>query len=123
MSVSFKTLGTAGEQAVIAWLRAQGFQIHHHSYRTRWAEIDIIAQKGNTVAFIEVKTRSHIYFHTSEIIVPGKQRRMIRAAQAYASKNQLYAVIIRFDIALVTWDNNKPIVTYIPNAFQPIQEV
>ncbi|MCH8158067.1 MAG: YraN family protein, partial [Nitrospinae bacterium] len=50
--------GKAGEKAAVAFLKKQGYRILKKNFRTAVGEIDIIAEQGRTVVFIEVKTRS-----------------------------------------------------------------
>jgi putative endonuclease len=118
-----KKRGLVGEQAAMTYLRSRGFTIKAHSFRVRYGEIDIIAQQGALLIFVEVKTRSTQAFLFSEIITPKKQERMVRAAQHYcvANKLSLDAHILRFDIALVACiDEVYSLDRYIENAFSAI---
>jgi putative endonuclease len=111
-----KQLGIIGEQYVADYLRHHGFIILEQNYRTRQGEIDLIAQKNNLIAFVEVKTRRQNYFNLSQVILPSKQRNIICTAENYLSKARLQDVILRFDVALITGENIECF-TYIPNAF------
>ena len=111
-----KRLGIIGEQCVADYLQQHGFTIIEQNYRTRQGEIDLIAQKDNLIAFVEVKTRSKQYFNLSQVILPAKQRSIIRTAQMYISRSQLRDTIFRFDVALLEGTDMSSI-TYIPNAF------
>ena len=110
-------LGAKGERAVSSWLEKQGFCILTHNYRVRSGEVDIIAQQGNVIAFIEVKTRKNNYFPMSLIVTPTKQQRVIRAARTFIASKNLLNHTFRFDVALVTWLYDQPSIEYIPNAF------
>lgn len=112
------TLGKKGEDLVALNLKQQGFSIRSQNYSCRAGEIDIIAEKGNIRAFVEVKLRSSHYFALSEVITPAKQRKIITTAQLYncqhcTSKEYIY----RFDVALVEHNGYDYDITYIPNAF------
>jgi len=112
-------LGFNGEQAVAAWLKKQGYVILTCNYRTRCGEVDVIAQRAETVCFVEVKTRKTKYFPISLAITTTKQKRIARAAKWYIAINNLNNHVLRFDIALVTWSAQEPAIEYIPNAFVP----
>ncbi len=55
-------IGKKGEDLAIEYLKHKGFTLRERNYRTRWGEIDIIAEKNNTIYFIEVKTRQNLTF-------------------------------------------------------------
>lgn len=116
-----KLLGEKGEQAVVAWLKKQKYSILAQNYRTKWGEIDVIATKGDVVAFIEVKTRKTKYFPLSLVVTPSKQLKLIKTAKIFASQHQIFNKVLRFDIATITINNstnNSYEIDYIPNAFQ-----
>jgi putative endonuclease len=113
-----KSLGDAGEAVVASWLKENGFKILAQNFACKCGEIDLIAQKEEVVAFVEVKTRINEYFPTSTVVNRTKQHKMIKTAERFALKFKLFEHVLRFDVATVTFDeNNKPQVTYIPNAF------
>lgn len=83
-----KNIGDQGEQIAVDYLLASGFEILHRNYRVGRLEIDIIAQKGDTLHFIEVKTRSFpsrtIREFTPEYAMsPAKKERIVRAAESF----------------------------------------
>jgi putative endonuclease len=51
-------IGRKGEDEAVKWLRNKGFRILDRNYLTKWGELDIVAQKGSSVVFVEVKTVS-----------------------------------------------------------------
>lgn len=112
-----KQLGDCGERIVEQWLTDNGFTILTKNFSCRCGEIDLIAHKGEVIAFVEVKTRMNEYFPTSTVVTKTKQRKMIKTAQFFALKHQLFEHVLRFDVATVSFDNGKPQVNYIPNAF------
>jgi putative endonuclease len=111
-------VGNEGEQAVIEWLQKKGFSILARNFTTRWGEVDIIAQRDEVVAFIEVKTRSVEYFPSSLVVIRSKQRRIIAATHAYIIKNKIEDKVFRFDVAIVIKDFSAYRIEYIENAFQ-----
>ena len=113
--------GHLGEEAVCRWLEEQGYHIQVRNFRIRGGEIDIVADKGDELCFIEVKTRKPDAQESGfEAVDRRKQRLLIRAAYAYCEK---YAIsdedwYIRYDIAAVTiWQNQVIDIDYLENAF------
>lgn len=113
-----KALGSAGETYVAEYLKKKGYIIRAMNATYRGGEIDIVAEKGDVCAFIEVKTRSKTYFNTSEVITSRKQKNIIHAAHRYIHENPTNARIFRFDVALITCNPHVQL-EYIPNAFAP----
>ena len=114
-----KALGSDGEAAVAAWLADQGFKILAQNYLVRSGEVDVIAQKGDVVAFVEVKTRNTQYFSLSQLITKSKQQKIGRAARHFAREKKLFNHVLRFDIATVLHSNGTFSIEYIENAFVP----
>ncbi|HVW99666.1 MAG TPA: YraN family protein [Candidatus Babeliaceae bacterium] len=111
-------LGAQGEHYVAQFLEKQGFTIVALNYRQRYGEIDIVATKGDLLAFVEVKARSQILFSLSEVVTVTKQRKIIKTALQFIRQyEQARNKIWRFDVALVDLKNEKPAISYIPNAF------
>jgi putative endonuclease len=108
--------GKEGEAAVCAWLLKEGFTIRICNFSVKNGEVDIIAHKGNILAFIEVKARYNNYFPLSEVITPSKQRKIIHAAKQYLLRSSEIDKVLRFDVALVTM-GTTPTISYIANAF------
>jgi putative endonuclease len=112
-------LGDQGEAFTVEWLKKNKYTILACNYRTKYGEIDIIAQQKDVIAFIEVKLRSCNYFNLSEVITYSKQKKIIATAQHYylhylQDKGPL---ILRFDVALLHTQNDAFSLEYIPNAF------
>lgn len=80
--------GSAAEAAVADELGRLGFTIIDRNWRTKWCEIDIIANHGGVVWFVEVKYRSTTSFGDGlEYIGPHKLRHMERAAELWVVRN------------------------------------
>ncbi|MBB5020062.1 putative endonuclease [Chitinivorax tropicus] len=76
--------GAAAEEAAARFLVRHGLTIVTRNYRCRFGEIDVIANDGNTMVFVEVKARSGKGFGGSIYsITPAKQRKLLAAAQHY----------------------------------------
>lgn len=109
--------GLAGEQAASEWLRTQkGMRPLENRYRNRAGEIDLIMLDGETVVFVEVKTRMTASAQDGLMAVDRKkQERIARAAALYLTAKGWQKRFIRFDAVVVTRDG----VLHIPGAFQP----
>ena len=70
-------LGQRGEDAVVAYLLHNGFTICERNFLKRSGEIDIIAQRDEVIAFIEVKLRLSDYFNLSTVVTYAKQQKIL----------------------------------------------
>lgn len=111
------SLGSLGETFTQNYLQRNGFKILAANYRKPFGEIDLIAQKGEFVCFIEVKTRKTELFPTSLVVTKQKQRRIIRTALSFTLSNRIKDKILRFDVAIVTGSPEKFSLRYLENAF------
>jgi putative endonuclease len=110
--------GKEGESLVARYLEKHGYSIVTQNYRKRFGEIDLIAKKDDTIAFVEVKWRNNPLVDPAELIGPSKQRKIISIAKEFLSKHTNFDVVCRFDVALIEQNNNNSIkLQYIPNAF------
>lgn len=80
--------GKRAELAVANYLKADGYKILEHNWRTRWCEIDVIAEKDNAVYFVEVKyRRNSLHGDGLEYITPKKLEQMTFAAELWVSNH------------------------------------
>lgn len=94
--------GKAGEDYTAAWLARQGYEILARNWRCRWGEADLIARKGNTAAFVEVKTRAPGSMTAPlEAVDRRKQGRLLRTAEAWLAQRG-GDLQPRLDVAAVT---------------------
>lgn len=113
-----KELGKTGEDRAVNFLRQKGFSIIKTNYRTPDGEIDIIAQDGDILVFVEVKLRRSLSFGGPEAAVnPEKQKKIRRIARQFISHYQLFDRDCRFDIVALLYEGKAVQVKYIPNAF------
>jgi putative endonuclease len=111
-----RTVGIAGEDNVCERLVQRGFRILDRNVREKFAEIDIVAEDGEALCFIEVRTRQNTTMgHPAETISEKKKRSIRRAAEAYLVKHRVAAREIRFDVATIVWDTME--YSYFENAF------
>lgn len=96
--------GRAGEAAAAAFLEEAGYRVLHRNYRCgRSGEIDLIAVDGDTLVFVEVKTRRSASFGTgAEAVDQRKRARLIRLARYYLAIAGDHERICRFDVVDVT---------------------
>jgi len=99
-------IGREGEDLAEAFLLRQGYHIIERNYRLNFGEIDAIARDGETLCFIEVKTReTDCYGHPFEAVTPAKQRTIRKAAQVYLMEHpEESSVFIRFDVVGIRTD-------------------
>lgn len=94
--------GKRGEELAADFLRSCGYLIVEANYRWRGGEIDLIAREGNTLVFVEVKSRSSESFGLPEESVhPAKQRKLIQTAQRYLLEHPT-ELDVRFDVVALS---------------------
>jgi putative endonuclease len=95
-------LGKLGEELAVAYLKKKGYTILNTNWTYQKAEIDIIAQIENTLAIVEVKTRSSLDFGLPQDFVnPKKIQLLVKAVDAYVIEND-WEFDIRFDIIAIS---------------------
>jgi len=120
-------LGQRGEKAARRFLRRTGLKILARNYRCPVGEIDLIALDtstrsrlgAETIAFVEVKTRSSDdYTDPASAVDAEKRRRLKKVADYYVNTHDADDLNVRFDIvSIVAREDQKPQVRYIPDAF------
>lgn len=110
-------LGKKGEQLAVNYLANNNYEIVERNYRFDKAEVDIIAQKGDILAIIEVKTRSTIDFGNPQDFVKPKQiKNLVKAVHEYVTENDLN-VEVRFDIIAIVKEKKGFKIEHLENAF------
>jgi putative endonuclease len=113
-----RALGALGEDAAQLWYEARGFEILDRNWRVREGEIDLVARRGATVVFCEVKTRSSDRFGVPvEAVTMTKQRRLRTLAARWLAAHPTQRGEVRFDVASVTPAGEFPAVDVIEAAF------
>ena len=111
-------VGILGEDLASAELRRKGYAILARRYRTRYGEIDIVGRDGDTIVFVEVKTRvSNDFGEGAEAVTSWKQRRVTRMALDFLARYRLHDRPCRFDVVIVDLSRGKPSVEVYPHAF------
>lgn len=110
-------LGKKGEQLAVDFLITKGYTIVERNYRFDKAEVDIIAQLKDTLAIVEVKTRSTTDFGNPQDFVKPKQiKNLVKAVDEYVTVNNL-DVDVRFDIIAIVKRNKDFDIEHLEDAF------
>ncbi len=84
MSERRRRLGRRGEDLAVGYLEGRGYKVLERNFRTRWGEIDIVAQRGKCTVFVEVRTTSgNAYGAPEESVTPQKKAHLIATAEEY----------------------------------------
>ena len=108
-------LGAWGEELAAHYLQGKGYTILERDWHSGHRDIDIIALDGETVVFVEVKTRRNRLFTEPEDAIDYQKLRNLRAAMNHYVKFQRLQREIRLDVVTVvgTPDNGTPAITHI----------
>ena len=91
-------LGAWGEEIVAEALKTRGFAIIERNYRSRYGEIDIIAQNEDYLVFTEVKLRKSAYFGAAREFVDARKQERLRATAAMWLEEHETSLQPRFDV-------------------------
>ncbi|MCG0277221.1 MAG: YraN family protein [Thermanaeromonas sp.] len=99
--------GWEGEEIAATFLKAQGYYVRERNFRCPLGEIDIVAEEGGEIVFVEVKARSSSAFgFPQESVDMRKQERLRRVASFYLKERKLFGRPCRFDVVGV-WLNGR----------------
>jgi putative endonuclease len=118
--LSHLEIGSLGERVAVARLRANGRRVLYRNYRgPRGGEIDIVARDGDTLSFVEVKTRTRKgYGRPLDAVDVAKQELIERGANAWLNLLGTREIPWRFDVVeVILSDGELPEVTVVENAF------
>jgi len=98
-------LGRWGENFAAQHLEAQGYVILTRNWRCRGGEIDLVAQDGDDIVFVEVKTRrGQSYGAPEEALTPHKAQKLLQLGRQYVSDHDLEDASWRIDLVAVELD-------------------
>jgi putative endonuclease len=119
MSAATQALGETGERIAERWLRRQGWRIMQRRFRSGHRDIDLVAEREGTVAFVEVKARRRADAFGGPVEAVGwrKQRELSRSARAWIGRHGRPEDSYRFDVIGVLVATNRVQVRHVPNAF------
>ncbi|MFI3272564.1 MAG: YraN family protein [Pseudomonadota bacterium] len=111
-------IGQQGEDAAARLVQSLGMRIIARNWRKGHLEIDIICQDGDTIVFVEVKTRKSTGMQAPhEALTLHKQRTLIRASHAWLSANNAWHIPCRFDFIGVQYHGTTFTTEHMPHAF------
>jgi putative endonuclease len=113
-----KELGKKGEEVALRFLKKNGYRILERNYVCKLGEIDIIAKEKDTLAFIEVKTRTSNLFGPPQLAVTSlKQMQLSKAALYFLKEKRLGEVKARFDVVAIVLGQKGEEIELIKDAF------
>lgn len=115
-------LGARGERAAARFLQRRGYRIVTRNYICPPGEIDIVAEDGDTLVFVEVKSRASDVRADPEVnITAFKRRQIVGAARYYVQVHRAHERPCRFDVVSVISSNwwRRAEIEHFPDAFSP----
>jgi len=110
--------GQAGESLAVDYLLKKGYRILQRNYRYEHGEIDIIAEDGDVLIFIEVKTfRSKKFGEPEDAVTKNKRERIRKTADGFIFENTIDDKICRFDVIAIDCEKTAPVIRHIEDAF------
>jgi putative endonuclease len=112
-------LGGRGENLAARFLRGLGYKIMVRNFRSALGEIDIIARDGDTLVFVEVKTRSYDEPTPEDQVNAAKRHQITKVAKSYLSRYGFPQPPARFDVVAVVWpEGGEAQIRHIRSAFE-----
>ena len=112
-----KQIGQQGEALAASYLAEQGYNIVQRNWRCPLGELDIVAEAGETLIFVEVRTRrSHRFGLAEESLTPTKQSRLVDLARTYLQESATLDCSWRIDVVTVQWEAGQPKINHVENA-------
>jgi putative endonuclease len=111
--------GRQGEDLAADHLRHMGYKILERNYRTRHAEIDLIAKHRGVLVFVEVKSRRSLRFGDPKwTLTPAKRRKISMAALTYLKQRNAMNHRARFDVVTLQQRDGNLHIEVVDNAFE-----
>jgi putative endonuclease len=113
-----KELGKKGEDLALRYLKKNGYRVYETNYVCKMGEVDIIAKEKDTLAFIEVKTRTSTAFGPPQLAVnAAKQMQLSKVALYFLKEKGLGDIKARFDVVAIVLGPRGPEIELIRDAF------
>ena len=117
--VSTREIGELGENLAQHYIQKLGYKILDTNWYFGHLELDIVAQDGDELVIVEVKSRNGIrYEHPSEAVTNGKIKRIVEAADGYIQEKDM-DLETRFDVITVIFFGQKHELEHFKDAFYP----
>lgn len=111
-------VGDCCEKRAVRFLEERGYIILERNYRSPFGEIDIVARDGDSIVFIEVKSRTSPLFGPPYLKVNRlKRAHIIRCALSYLKKYYSVETKCRIDVISISLDKREDQIEHIKNAF------
>jgi len=122
MTIERQQLGIVGEELAARELVSRGYAILERRYRTRYGEIDIVAEDGETLVFVEVRARATGEFgRAAETVDDRKKRKVTAMAVEYLARHRVTNRPCRFDVVAVDDAlSGSPEISIYPSAFDAV---
>lgn len=115
---AIQALGNFGEESAASYLMEQGFRVLNRNWRHGHLEIDLVCLQGDTIVFVEVKTRRHnICGGPAGAITLQKKYNISKAAQVWLNQHKAWFKPCRFDVVCVTGTPDSFFLQHYPDAF------
>jgi putative endonuclease len=119
MSAARLEFGEVGERVAERWLRRRGWRVLQRRFRNGHRDIDLVAERDGTVAFVEVKARrAGDFVDPVEAVDWRKQRELAKSAAVWIDRHGRPNDSYRFDVIGVLMEGNSVRIKHIENAFQ-----
>jgi putative endonuclease len=116
--LSTKEAGDRGEALAAWYLEQEGYSVVARNYRTRYGEVDVIARRGASLVFVEVKLRRGVGFGApEESVTPRKQASIRRVAEQYLADESPEFEEVRFDVVGIMLRGRSARFRHTRNAF------
>ncbi|HFC96911.1 MAG TPA: YraN family protein [Thermosulfurimonas dismutans] len=114
-----KSFGREAEALAARYLRLRGYRILERNWRTRFGEIDLIAEKADTLVFVEVKARrGRGKGLPEEAVTQAKKRKLLTLARAYLSSYRGKARRVRFDVLALEMAGGEPRIRHLKGVLE-----
>lgn len=118
MSAATQEFGELGERIAERWLRRNGWRVVQRRFRSGHRDIDLIVERDDTVAFVEVKARRGSRFGDPvEAVNWSKQKELARSASVWIDRHGRPSESYRFDVVGILVEGERVRVRHVPNAF------
>ena len=110
--------GRVAEDAAVDWVEAHGYRVVERNHRNAAGELDVVAEDGEVLCFVEVKARTETIFGSALAAVgPRKRRRVGRAAALYLALRGIQPAC-RFDVLAMEAEEGSWLFTLVKDAFR-----
>ncbi|MCJ7594412.1 MAG: YraN family protein [Desulfobacterales bacterium] len=111
-------LGRLGEDLALKKIKKMGYRCLVRNYRCTLGEVDLVARDGDTLVFIEIKTRrGKSLEYAKEAVTMKKRRQLSKVALSYMRDHDCADVKSRFDVVAISLEGNRREIEVVKNAF------